>query len=122
MNKFDIIKFIERGYIVKRILIRGILIVLMLVMLTSCQSPEVTPIAEKTQPVEANPIEESLETVALNRWKYYLYLRVVIGVAVPLAILIPPLVLMLLIPLIAISILVFVLMMGLMKQAENLLG
>jgi len=63
-----------------------------------------------------------LKTVALNRWKYYLYLRVTTGVAVPLAILIPPLVIMLLIPLIGISILVFILMMGLMRQAEELLG
>lgn len=63
-----------------------------------------------------------LETIALNRWKYYLYLRVVTAVVGPIALIIPPLVIFLFIPLIVISIIVFVLMMGLMKQAEYLLG
>ena len=61
-----------------------------------------------------------LKTIALNRWKYYLYLRVATVVVGPIALIIPPLVMLLFIPLIIISIIVFVLMMGLMKQAEYL--
>lgn len=63
-----------------------------------------------------------LESIALNRWRYYLYLRIATAVAVPIALIIPPLVILLVIPLIVISIIVFLLMMGLMKQAEYLLG
>jgi len=62
--------------------------------------------------------EKDLEIVALNRWKYYLYLKVASAVLVPMTLIVPPLVIVLLIPLIVISLIVFVLMMGLMKQAE----
>lgn len=65
---------------------------------------------------------KDLEIIALNRWKYYLYLRVATAVLVPMALIMPSLIILLLIPLIVISIIVFVLMMGLMKQAEYRLG
>jgi len=63
-----------------------------------------------------------LKTVALNRWKYYLYIKVATAVVVLVALIIPSLVILLFIPLLVISIIVFVLMMSLMKQAEDLLG
>ncbi len=63
-----------------------------------------------------------LKAIALNRWRYYLYLRVATAVVVPIALIIPQLVMLFFIPLLVISIIVFVLMMGLMKQAEYLLS
>lgn len=61
-----------------------------------------------------------LKSIALNRWKYYLYLKVATTVVGPIVLIIPMLVMLLFIPLIFVSIIVIILMMGLMRQAEYL--
>lgn len=63
-----------------------------------------------------------LENMALSRWKYYLYLRVGMAVIAHAVFVIPALVMLVFIPLFIMSIVVLLLMMGLMKEANYLVG
>ena len=65
---------------------------------------------------------DNLQTIALNRWKYYLYVAITTVVYQPLALMLPQLAIVLFIPLVIVAFIVFVLILGLIKQAENLLA
>ncbi|MHB9094976.1 MAG: hypothetical protein ACYC21_09905 [Eubacteriales bacterium] len=63
--------------------------------------------------------QTELEMTAMNRWKYYLYSKIALIILIPLVLVAPGILLILGIPLLIVTLIIAVLIMTLMKRADQ---